>query len=242
MTEEEKKATLEEEQAYKGASPEEQEASEETEEKTEETSSAEGGSSTGGEEKDIDYHKKELEKLEASEEKKPKYSHKEKVLYRAKQLKNELEKIGADPADVFGYKPAEEAKPERRDFDEDEVEKRIENRLEAKRLARTEDELNLILWYVNNRGLSVTDAHMLANKGRIQSFISEQKRAQTTAPKGTNATGRKEMRDKSPRLPASDEQYLLNKGFTKNADGSFEGKKTKVFFDKEKNDWISVKK
>jgi hypothetical protein len=187
---------------------------------------------------DIDYSK-ELETLE--EQHKPKRSEKEKAIFTAKNIAKRLKELDVDPSEIFETKkPKKEEPQEDKEISADDIEARIEARLEAKRLARSEDEAKLIMWYVENKGLSVSDAHVLANKGRVKTFIEEQKRGNVRTEQGSNASGRKTAIKHE--LPEAEQRKLIEQGFKKNADGSFEGKKMKISYDTASRAWKSVKK
>ena len=242
MTKEEKQKEL----APEGTSPEEQEEEEiieeeETEETDEETEEEPSEESTPPE--DIDYHKKELDRLQRTAS--PARSEREKAIFTAKKLSERLQEMDIDPTEIFGApkKPAKqswEEKPE--EVDVQGMETRIEERLEAKRLARSEDELRLMAWYMENKGLSARDAHVLANKGRVQTFLDEQKRAQVRVEQGSNASGRKKKQVKIPQLSQDQQQELARQGFVKQKDGSFEGKKVRMFYDPSSREWKTAKK
>lgn len=207
----------------------EEEAPEETPEETEEEES---------EEQDIDF-KKELEDLEGSQP--PKRTQREKAIFTAKKIAEELEGMGVDSSEIFGKKTTKKEAPAE---EEDVVGTRLnqfEARLEAKQLARSEDEVNVIMWYVVNKGLSVPDAHLLANKGRVQSFLGEQKRSNVRVAQGSNASGRKPAA-KTPELSPAEQADLKRQGFVKQKDGSWEGKRMRVIFDRATNSHRVVKK
>lgn len=51
---------------------------------------------------------------------------------------------------------------------------------EAQKIARSPGEVKVIMWYVKNKGMSVEDGHLLANKGRVRTAFAEIMRKNTT--------------------------------------------------------------
>lgn len=219
--------------------PTEETSSEQDTEETEETEATTEESEESSQ--DIDY-KKELETLEEAPKGK---SEKEKAIYTARSLKKRLEALDVDTeeiAEIFGVKPKPAKKQEeQKEVSADDIESRIEARLEVKRLARSDDEAKVMLWWVVNKGLSVSDAHILANKGRIKTFLDEQKRGNVRTEAGGTASGRKGPA-KAPELSLAEQKQLLSMGFVKKPDGSFEGKKMRVFYDTASRKWTRIKK
>lgn len=211
---------------------------EKNEEKETEQEQTQTSEETPEKEEDIDYDK-ELETLE--ETKKPHRTEKEKAIFTAKKIVERLEELEVDPSEIFGKKKAKKEEEEQPERTSNDIESRIEARLEAKRLARSDSEAKLILWYIENKGLSVEDAHILANKGRVKSFVEEQKRAKVVPEQGGGA-GQKSDHAKKPELPQNEQTELLRQGFKKMPDGSFEGKKIRVSYDPSKKEFVISRK
>ena len=193
------------------------------------------------EDKDID-HKKELEKLEETQP--PQRTEVEKAKFTFKKVAERLVELGEDPTDIVKPKEVKKVETEETDIDSRfaQTEARLEAKMEAKRLAKTEDEAKHIMWYVENKGLSVADAHVLANKGRVMSAIDELKRSNVRVEQGSNSSGRKTVIEKTPELAQAQQQDLLRQGFIKQKDGSWEGKKMRVVYNPATKGWDSVKK
>lgn len=172
-------------------------------------------------EKDIDYEK-ELEAKKGEE--KPQFTEKEKAEYNLKRSIERAKELGIEPSEVTGI-PKEEPKGDfvtKRDLELSLAES------ESRKLSRSEGEHKLIMWYVENKGLSVRDAYLLANKGRIERAGKEIERSEARI-QGGDIPGQKEKaQPKKPMLSQADEQELFRKGFRKNSDGSYEGVKIKI--------------
>lgn len=92
-----------------------------------------------------------------------------------------LKELGRDPSAILGTPPAPVAppiSPVPAPVDTSKFVTKLDlARQEADRLSRTPGESKVIMWYVVHKGLSVQDAHLLANKGRMKTAISEINRA-----------------------------------------------------------------
>lgn len=188
---------------------------------------------------DIDYHERELARLESEGKPKSKYTEEEKLIFNAKRIKQQMEEKGLDTSSVFGEKtPIVEAKIS----SSDEIEARLEQKLEARRLAKTDAERKVMLWYMENRGLDVHEAHILANKGKVQHFMDEYKRSSVRAERGSVDSGSPQRPKKTPELSPNEQADLTRQGFKKQKDGSWEGAKMRVFYDKATKSWKSSRK
>jgi len=202
------------------------EATEETEvqetEVTEETEVQETETEVEETEADIDFEK-ELEALEGKEEKKG-YSEAEKAAYNAKKALERATELGIDPDTLLPKKTKVEKKVDTPDV-ETQIERKLAER-DARTKAKSEAEFKVIMHYVN-RGLSVEDAHILANKGRLKRLGDEIERSNVRF--GTQTTsGQKKPITKTPMLSDNDQKDLVRRGFKKNTDGSWEGKVIKL--------------
>jgi hypothetical protein len=183
--------------------------------------------------KDID-HKKELEGLKIKDSR----TRQEQTAYNLKKNAERAKELGLDPAEVLGLKSDEE-----KTKGQGEVTKQdlaiMEARLEAKNLTSSPEELEHIMWYVENRGLSVEEAHLLANKGKVKTAISEMRRADVTSSKGSDSSGRKNV-SKPPELPKDVQSVLARRGFKLNEKGEWEAKFNKVIWNGK--EYVTVKK
>ena len=172
------------------------------------------------EREDVD-HKKELERLEA--EKKPnEFEKAQRALhFNAERFKE----LGGDPSEVLGVKPKE------KENDLDAVVDRKFAERDARNLSKSDDEFNLIMWYVRNRGLSVSEAHLLANKDKIIRQSSERERANVDISKGGGA-GRKVETQTVPSRTPEEVSILERRGMRFNPQTkTFQGKFYEEFWD-----------
>lgn len=183
---------------------------------------------------DIDF-KKEADRLEAlkkTEEDKKK-SELEKAKYTLKSVAERVKQLGGDPDEVFKPK----ADIERTDFVTKKDLELIEFRTQARQLSASDDEFKVIMWYVENKGLSVEDAHLVANKGKIKSAFDEITRAGNNKPR----TGDGESSGQKPpappkRMSKDDEAKLARDGFKFNSkSGTYQAKFNEVWWDG--SDW-----
>mgnify|MGYP001562942704 CR=1 FL=1 len=181
---------------------------------------------------DIDF-KKELEALEG--EKPP--------------TKNELDKakralhFNAERVRELGGDPTEIIEPKKPDEQKDYVTKLDLARLEARQFARSEDELKLIMWWVENKGLSVEDAHLMANKNKIKSTFEELKRVEKP-PIGSDGTaGRKMQTSTVPPMPRDQQEILRRRGFSFNPKtNTYDARFNRYRYDETSKQWVSEKK
>jgi len=165
----------------------------------------------GGSE-DIDF-KKELENLEGTTPPvKPKRTKLEEAAYNLKKNADRFKEMGGDPSEVLGTEvKADDTNDEK---EGEYVTKSDLARIEAKKLAKSDDELKVIMWWVEKKGMSVEDAHWQANKGRIQKTLGEVQRKQSATPGIGGGPGERpaDVIKKSP----EDEAMLRRDGFNWN--------------------------
>mgnify|MGYP001588028485 FL=1 len=178
----------------------------------------------------IDF-KKELERVQLE----PK-SEKEKAERALHFNAQRLVELGGDPADVLKLKKDE--KPD----DVSSVVKREFAERDAQALSRSDDELKLILWYVDNKKVSVEEAHLLANKGRFIRSITEARRANVNFAKPDEG-GRKIGNDiEVPARSPEDVKVLERRGMRFNPKTkSYQGKFYEEYYDSAEKTWKSRK-
>lgn len=122
---------------------------------------------------------------------------------------------------------------------------------EARKLGRTDSEIAVIMHRYNNSikksGDPVKDienAYMIAHKGRIQRSFAEIRRGSFARPTPGTPPGRRPRAEdaRTPELSSSDQQVLINRGFVKQADGSWESKRYRMFYSTERKGFIEEKK
>lgn len=193
---------------------------------------------------DTDFEK-ELEQLEQEDGYTPapkqKRSELEKAAYTLKHTAKRLKELGGDPAEVLGDE--EEPAPKNKTEDTSQFVTKLDlAQGEAEKIAKTPGEAKLIMWYVRNRGMSVSDAHFLANKGKIQKTLSEIGRSRETIPAGSGggAGQRQADRTDSPDLPEADRQRLIQSGMVyKPSENAYVGDKIRHRYDKETKAWVT---
>ena len=101
------------------------------------------------------------------------------------------------------------------------------------------------MWWVENKGMSVADAHFMANKGKIQRAIGEVTRTNTTVPANPGGGAGQRPADtnnNAPALPDADLRRVQQSGMiydpTKKA---YVGKKMQLRYDEKAKDWVNEK-
>lgn len=187
---------------------------------------------------------KELAKKETEVIAKPQRTALEKAEFNAKSNLKRYEELGGNPADLLGgeKEPKEAEKPslDTSNF----VTKTDLLRGEAEKLARTPTEAKLIMWYVENKGLTISEAHLLANKGRISKLDSEINRSRTAIPSniGGGAGQRSADTIDAPELAPEEKRSLLAAGMVYDASKkAYVGKKIQHRFDETSKQWMTEK-
>lgn len=152
-----------------------------------------------------------------------------------------LKELGGDPSAVIGADTTPAAAPS---MDTSRfVTKEDIARGEAGRLARSPGEAKLIMWYVTNKGLSVEQAHLLANQGRVKTALSEITRSRSAIPsKGGGGPGAPASIDdaSTPELPASSLARVKAAGMIWNAEKkAYVGKKSMLQYDRGQKAWVT---
>lgn len=207
------------------ASPSEETSKEEIEEtviETEESKSQE----------DIDF-KKVAEELESTH--KPKRSKLEEAKFNLKKNAERLKELGGDPSEILET-PKVEA-----EIETDYVTKNDLARLEARQLVKSDDEMRVVMWYVENKGLSVDDAYFLANKGKIKNANEEMKRI-IKPPVGSGGTaGQKPKVANAPELSKQEAMILMRRGYKLVMPGLYQAKYNQKRYDEKAKVWVDEK-
>lgn len=192
---------------------------------------------------DIDFDK-ELQDLEtgipATPPAKVQRTELEKAEFTAKSTLKRIKELGGDPAKILadeGTPPAPAPEPS---SDTGEFVTKLDLAQEkAEKIAKSPAEVKVIMWWVKNKGMSVEDAHHMANKGRIKKLASEITRANTTVhSNGGGGAGQRTPETKTQKMSESQEQKLQAAGLVfDQATNSYAGKKTRVRHDGAK--WVS---
>ena len=189
--------------------------------KEEVTPEAETSEEEKPKEEDIDFH--------TPEEDKPKRTEKEKAEFALKSVASRVEELGGDPSKLIGT-PKEDTSQfvTKRDF----------AKTEAKKVARSPKEFDAIMAWVD-KGLTVEEGHLLANKGRIKSTFAEIERGNVALKEATGAGEKKPVVDS----PAPTETQLMQWRTAKMVYDSVtkiaKGKHTEEYYDGKA--WVSRK-
>ena len=182
-------------------------------------------------EEDVD-HAKELERLETLTPPKSEREKAEKALhFNAERVKE----LGGDPATVLNFKPET---PENANDPTAIIQREFKVR-DARMKASSDEEFKHIMWYVDNRGLEVDEAHILANKGKIQRSVIEAKRGAVNfgRPEGG---GRKVVSNEVPDRSEEEKRVLQDRGLRFNPKTkTYQGKIYEEYFDAESKSWQS---
>jgi len=175
---------------------------------------------------DIDF-KAEAERLERESGSKGK-TELEKAIYTRKQIDERIKELGGEPPASDIVAPPTEGYVTKIDL----------ARLEAKQLARSEDELKVIMWWVENKGLSVEDAHFQANKGKLKQALEELTRRAT--PQTGSGGGQKQPHVEVPAHPAA--HMLESRGYKFNAKTkTWQARFNEEYFNPQTSQWESRK-
>lgn len=184
------------------------------------------------ESKDIDF-KKKAEELESIH--KPKRSKLEEARFNLKKNAERLKELGGDPSEILETPKVES------EIETDYVTKNDLARLEARQLVKSDDEMRVVMWYVENKGLSVDDAYFLANKGKIKNANEEMKRI-VKPPVGSGGTaGQKPKVSNAPELPKQEAMILTRRGYKLVKPGLYQAKYNQKRYDEKLKIWIDEK-
>lgn len=167
----------------------------------------------------------------------------EKATFNLKSNLKRVKDLGGDPATILGEEIPAKTEPQTLDTSEF-VTKKDLLKTEAERVAKSPAELKLILWYVNNKGMSVEDAHFMANKNRIKKTLGEVGRSEglVHAAPGAGAGNRPAEKPEVPDLPQSEKSRLLAAGMIYDpAKMAYVGKKVQHKYDPVSKTWTTVK-
>lgn len=193
---------------------------------------------------DAEYEKtlQELEQKEQPELKKPTRSELEKAEFTAKSVLKRVKELGGNPSSLLEDEPKQPEKPE---VDTSQFVTKLDiARAEATKLAKSPSEAKLIMWYVEHKGMTVEDAHYLANKDKIKKIVSEVSRANNAIPANPNggAGQRPEDRTDAPELPEVEKRRLTASGMVYDpAKKAYVGKKIQHRYDEKSKQWVTEK-
>jgi hypothetical protein len=211
-------------------------------------------------EQDIDFEK-ELEALESSEEEEKEparqpapapsgKTEEEKAAHVIRESVKRLQRKGRTADEIFdltGVRVEDRQEPEAPQrgkegyVTRDELDLRDAEK-EASRLARSESEKKVIMWYVRVKRLSVSDAHLLANKGRARRAEGEIARAAGAVPAAPPASGERSETAQAHRFTRAEMDMFQRRQMKWNPKTKrMEGKFTFVRIDEKTGERVSGK-
>lgn len=159
---------------------------------------------------------------------------KKALFFNAKRIKE----LGGDPDEVLGKKKKDDVATGT------DTEKLLDRKFaerDAKAMARNPDELKLIMWYVDNKGLSVEQAYILANEGRLRRTITEIQRSKVK-PSGPSAPGRRVVTTTVPDRSPEEKVLLERRGLRFDPKSkTWKGKYSEEYYDPSTKRWQSRK-
>lgn len=160
----------------------------------------------------------------------------EKAEYTLKSVRDRVKELGGDPDKILGTAVA----PETEDKNDPQSLIRAEfAQRDARAVSSNEQEYQAIMSWIN-KGLSVEDAKILANKGRLKDLASEIERGNQRPGSGASVAP---QRQKSQRAPSPTPELLKvwqRRGFKLNSKtGTYQGKFNEMYYDHEAQDWRS---
>lgn len=222
--EDEKKEIINEEEQAEEPTPTPEENTEEEDSTGEEEQKEE----TPEEPEESDGYEEQLEKVQKRERSELDKA-KRALHFNAERLKE----LGGDPADVLGVKP------QKNNDVESLLDKKFAER-DARQMVKSESEFKLVMWYVENKGLSVEEAHLLANKDRFKRSIDEVKRANVVYSQAEG--GKKVTKPKVPERTPEEVRLLASRGLNYNPKTqTYQGKYTEEYYNPETKNWESRK-
>lgn len=184
----------------------------------------------------IDYEA-ELNRLKEKEPQKEKPSELEKAKKALYFNAERLKELGGDPEEILGKPKKKDVEPDTVDIDAKLERKFIERDVQA--ITESVAEYNLVMFYVD-KGLSIEDAHLLANKGKIKRAVDEAKRGNVAFGKVDNGT--RIVTEIVPQRSATEQALLQRRGLAWNPKTkTWQGKFTEEYYDKETKTWKSRK-
>jgi len=184
----------------------------------------------------IDYEA-ELEKVqnEEAEKKQSQYTELEKAQRALHFNAQRLKELGGDPADVLGVKPQEAKTDDPRSIVKEELDDR-----DALARANGNDGMYKLMKHYMGKGLSVDDAYVLANKGKILRSVGEAKRGNVQFAHAPNA--QRITSEAVPQRSAEEVQLLARRGLHFDAKTkTYRGKFTEEYYDPQVGHWLSRK-
>lgn len=188
--------------------------------------------------KDIDFEK-ELENLAKEEQPRDELA---KALHARQKTAKDLSFLDKRIKDLGGTveEPTIVEKPDTSRFVTVDDLKLLQAEGEVSKYAKSDAEKKVILWYVKNKGLSVEDAYLIANKGRILRSQSELKRAEGATPSSASFGGQKEKKPIAPDRSPEDQAVLTRRNLSFDPKtGTWKGKYSEEYYDQEAGRWLS---
>lgn len=184
----------------------------------------------------------ELKNLEDSS-KPPKVvrTEREKAEFNFRSSAKRVKDLGGDPSKlVAGESPiVEQPSVDTSNF----VTKSDLAEQEARKLAKSDSELKLIMWYIKNKGMSVDDAHYMANKNKFKKLVGEVARTNNATPSFGGGAGEPPVEKTDvPKLSPAEETKLRQSGMIYVSEKkAWMGKKIQHRYDEPSKQWVTEK-
>jgi hypothetical protein len=164
--------------------------------------------------------------------------------YTAKSVIKRIKDLGGDPAAVLA--DAEVATPAAAPVAPTETSQFVTRaelaQAEVSRIAKTPSEAKVIMWWIRNKGMSIADAHYMANKGRNTKLIGEVRRSTDATPAAPGAGAgqpSKEVID-APELSEREKLQVTTAGMKwDDKKKAYVGKKVQLRFDEASKSWVN---
>lgn len=201
-----------------------------------------------GEDQDVDFDK-ELESLEnngapapATPPRKSKEEELRQAVFTGKKIAARVKELGGDPSAIIAEEaPVEPVAPPPIDTSNF-VTKSDLAQAEARKITKSEGEFKVVMWYVNNKGLSVEEAHLLANKNRLKKSLSEATRTRETiaSPGGGGPGADRPIDTEAPQLSPELAQRVMSSGMIYDpVKKAYVGKKFQLRYDSTRKEFVN---
>ncbi len=188
----------------------------------------------------IDF-KKQADELE-NKGSKPKRSPQEEAVFNLKKNAERVKELGIDPSEALGLEPKEPAAPSNPSYvTKEDLDTKLAEQ-EVDKLTSDPDEKRVIMWRVRNQGLTVKEAHLLANQGRLQNTLEEMKRGAVKPPIGAGDTaGQKPRPQTTAELSREEHSLFVRRGYKLIKPGLYQAKFNQYRFDETSKGWVAEK-
>jgi len=187
------------------------------------------------ESKDIDF-KQELDKLEKTNTR----TELDKAEFTAEKVLQRISELGGDPTKVATKFVKEKPKEEIKEFATlQDLDIKLAEQ-EVRKLAKSDDEFKVIMWWIKNKNLSVEDAHLIANKGKLKTSLDEVIRGKVIPRTISTGPGQRIAAEKVPERSVEEQKVLERRGLRFNPKTqTYQGRFTEEYYDTTDKKWKS---